>query len=414
MQFALPRPRGALWDNPDFLKLWAAQSLSAVGSRFTREGMPMVAALVLGASATDLGLLVALSALPGVLLGPLVGAWIDRTRRRRVLILADLARAAALFTVPIAFLADALTIPQIWAVATLVAFLSMLFQTADNAYLPSVVGREHLLEGNTKLATTDAAAEVAGPALAGTLIQVLGAPIAILVDAASYLWSALLLGAIRKPEAPIATGDMAPDMWRDVKEGLAFVARHETLRPLTLCLASFTFFVSFFSPLYVLYAVRDLGLGPGLLGVVVALGGIGALIGAPFAARLGRRFAPRPLLLTTLLGYGLATCLIPLAGGPPWLAALILAVPQLCGDSLYMVFSTNALTLRQTVTPDALLGRMAGTIHWVTGGLGLVAALMAGMMADAVGIRSVLWVGALGIVASSLWLLALPRQPAPA
>jgi predicted MFS family arabinose efflux permease len=411
MPFRALRPSGPLWDNPDFLKLWAAQSLSAVGTRFTREGMPMIAALVLGASALDLGILVALSALPGVVLSPLAGAWIDRVRRRPLLIGADLARAAALATLPVAFWWDALTIGQVIGVATFVAFFSMLFQTADNAYLPSLVGREHLLEANTKLATTDAAAEVAGPALAGVLIQALTAPVAIAVDALSYLWSAACLARIRRPETPVPTGERAPDIWREIREGLSFVAREPTLRPLVLCLGTFTFFLSFFSPLYVLYAVRDLAIPPALLGIVVAMGGVGALAGAPFAERFGRRYPPRRLLFVTLLGYGLGTCLIPLAGGPVWLAAGMLIVPQLFGDSLYMVFSTNALSLRQTVTPDGLQGRVGGTVHWVTGGLGLLAALGAGIVADQVGIRPVLWAGALGIMASCLWLLALPREP---
>ena len=166
----LTRPRGGLWDNPDFLRLWAAQSLSAIGTRFTREGLPIIAALSLGATATDLGLLIALSALPGVLLSPVVGAWIDRTRRRRVLILADLVRATALMSLPVAAWHDALSIGQIMGVATVVALFSMVFQTADNAYLPSVVAQDELLDGNTKLATTDAVAEVVGPAAAGVAI----------------------------------------------------------------------------------------------------------------------------------------------------------------------------------------------------------------------------------------------------
>ena len=278
------RPRGGLWDNPDFLRLWAAQSLSAIGTRFTREGLPIIAALALGAGAMDLGLLVALSALPGVLLSPFVGAWIDRTRRRRVLILADLVRAAALLSLPVLAWHDALAIGHIMGVATIVALFSMLFQTADNAYLPSLVGKHQLLEGNAKLATTDAVAEVAGPALAGIAIQMLTAPFAILFDAVSYLWSAVLLASIRRPEAPIEAGDRAPDLWRETSEGLRFVLGHPVLRPMTLCFSMLMFFLSFFAPLYVLYAVRDLGVPPGILGFVIALGGVSAVVGARAAA----------------------------------------------------------------------------------------------------------------------------------
>lgn len=406
------RPVGGLWDNPDFLRLWAAQSLSAIGTRFTREGLPIIAALTLDASATDLGILVALSTLPGVILSPFVGAWIDRTRRRRVLIMADLVRAATLATLPVMAWYDAITIGQIMGVATLVALFSMIFQTADNAYLPTVVAREELLDGNAKLATTDAVAEIAGPALAGVFIQLLTAPVAILFDALSYLWSAVLLGRIRRPEVPLATGEAAPDLWRETAEGMRFVFRHQTLRPLTLCLATLAFFLNFFAPLYVLYAVRDLGLQPAVLGFVVAFGGVSALIGARFAAIAGSRFPVRALLITTLLAYGMSVCFIPMAQGPVWLAAALLVTSQIFGDGLYVTFYTNAVALRQRVTPDPLRGREGGTLHLLTGGLGLVAALAAGILADRFGIRPVLWAAAAGIFASSLWLLALPRREA--
>ncbi|WP_157961303.1 MFS transporter [Microvirga flavescens] len=392
------------------MKLWAAQSLSAVGTRFTREGLPMIAALTLDASATDLGLLVALSAVPGVILSPFLGSWIDRTRRRRVLIMADLVRATVLVSLPIMAWFSAITIGQIMIVATLVALFSMVFSTADNAYLPTVVERDQLLEGNAKLATTDAVAETAGPALAGVCIQILTAPFAILFDALSYLWSAILLGSIRRVEPPLVTGEHAPNLWRETKEGLAFVFTHPVLRPTTLCIASMTFCLYFFAPLYVLYAVRDLGIKPGMLGFIVALGGISALIGARFAERAGTLFAPRRLLMGMLITYGLVSCLIPLAQGPLWLKAALLCVSQLFGDGLYVVFYTNAVALRQKVTPDAMRGREGGTLHLLTGGLGFIAALIAGAGADIVGIRSVLWVAALGLTLSSLWLLLLPKN----
>ncbi|HYD99492.1 MAG TPA: MFS transporter [Alphaproteobacteria bacterium] len=397
--------RGELWRHPDFLKLWGAQAVSAMGSRITREGLPLTAVLLLGATAGELGLLVALAALPGVLLSPFAGAWIDRTRRRRVLILADIARALLLATVPLAAWWGWLSISQIVLVAAAVATFSMLFEIADNAYLPSLVGRDQLLEGNTKLATTDAVAEVGGPALAGLLVQLLTAPVAILVDALSYLWSALLLATIRRPEAPLVTGDAPPDLKAEIREGLSAVFRHPVLRPLTLCLATATLFGNFFAPLYVLYAVRELGLDPALLGLTIAMGGVGALIGAPLAGWLGARVPVGRLLIAARLAYGLAVCLIPLADGPPWTAAAVLMVSQVLGDGLHMVFFTNLLTLRQRLTPDRLLGRVGGSTHMLLGAMGLVAALLAGWLADAIGLRPTLWIAAAGILASTLWLL---------
>jgi MFS family permease len=191
---------------------------------------------------------------------------------------------------------------------------------------------------------------------------------------------------------------------------MRFVFGHPVLRPMTLCLATLTFFLSLFAPLYVLYAVRDLGIQPGLLGFIVALGGISGLVGARLAAWAGRRFSVRKVLIGALLAYGFVTCFIPLAQGPLWMAAGALCIGQLFGDGLYVAFSTNATVLRQKVTPDSLRGREAGTVHLLTGGLGLVAALIAGFVADWIGIRVVLWTGALGIIASSLWLLTIPQD----
>ncbi len=405
------RPRGGLWENPDFLHLWGAQALSAIGTRFTREGLPIIAALMLDASAVDLGFLVALSTLPGVILSPFVGSWIDRTHRRRVLILADLLRAAALLTLPLMAWLNAITIGQLTGVATAVALFSMFFQTADNAYLPTIVERDQLLEGNSKLAATEAVAEVAGPALAGIAIQILTAPVAILFDALSYLWSAALLGSIKRSEPALVTGEEVPNLWRETKQGIRFVFEHPVLRPLTLCLATATFFMSFFAPLYVLYVVRELGVQPGLFGFIIALGGLSGLAGAHLAAWAGRRFPARKLLIGALVAFGVMMCFIPLAQGPIWLAVAALCLSQLFGDGLYVVFSTNAVVLRQRVTPDHLRGREGGTLHLLTGGLGLIAALIAGFMAEQIGIRTVLWAGALGVIASSLWLFTLPREP---
>jgi predicted MFS family arabinose efflux permease len=404
------RPRGGLWDNPDFMRLWAAQSLSAIGARFTREGLPIIAALLLDASATDMGLLVAMSAVPAVLLSPLAGAWIDRTRRRRVLIIADLARAVVLITLPVAAWLGAITIEQILAVGTLVMFFSMLFQIADNAYLPSVVGKDHILESNSKLATSEAVAEIAGPALAGMMIQAFTAPIAILFDAASYLWSAAFLARIKQPEVPIATGETAPDLRREMVEGLRFVMHHPVLRPMTLCSASLAFFLGLFGPLYILFAVRVLEIPPGLLGFLIAIGGVSALAGARLTAKAALILSPRALLISALLAYCLGLVFIPLASGPVWMAALFLGASQILCDGLYIVFYTNAVTLRQKVTPDAMRGREGGMLHLVAGGLGIVAALVAGIMGDTVGIRPVLWVAIAGAAASAGWLLLLPSR----
>lgn len=297
---------------------------------------------------------------------------------------------------------DAIAIGHVIGASTIVALFSMFFQTADN---------DQLLDGNAKLATTDAAAEVVGPALAGLAIQLVTAPFAILFDALSYLWSAVLLSSIKRPEVPARTGEHAPDLWRETKEGLSFVFGHSVLRPLTLCLATLSFCLSFFAPLYVLYAVRDLAIPPGVLGFIIALGGVSAVIGARLVGWAGRRFAPRRLLIGILVAYSMMIAFIPLAHGPLWMAVVFLCVSQLFGDALSVIFFTTVATVRQKETPDPLRGREGGVFHLLTAGLGLIGALVAGTAADVAGIRPILLVGALGAFASVLWLLPMPDDP---
>ena len=285
----------------------------------------------------------------------------------------------------------------------------MFFQTADNAYLPSVVERDQLLDGNAKLATTAAAAEVIGPAMAGLAIQLFTAPFAILFDALSYLWSAFFLSSIKRPEIPVSTGEHAPDLWRD-REGLQFVFGHPVLRPLTLCIATLGFCLSFFAPLYVLYAVRDLAIPPGVLGFIIALGGVSAVIGARLTGWAGRPLAPRPLLIGILVAYSVMIAFIPMAHGPlldGGCLPLRVAAHRRCP---VRDFFTTVSTVRQKETPDSLRGREGGVFHLLTAGLGLIGALVAGSAADAIGIRPILFIGAFGALASTLWLLRIPRE----
>ncbi len=348
-----------LWHHPDFLKLWAGQTISQIGSRISREGLPLIAVLLLAATPAEMGVLAALASAPSLVLGLIVGVWIDRLPRRPILIVADLGRFVLLILIPLAALTGHLSLYLIYAITVGVGVLSLVFTVAYEALLPSLVSREHLLEGNTKLATTESLAELGGPALAGLLIQVISAPLAVAVDALSFLVSVFSLSAIRATEPPPPPPDPAvpPAFWLELREGWRVILHHPVLRTLAILQMGRTFFGNFYAALYGLYALRELGLSPATLGIVIAGGGVGSLLGAAFAGSLPRRFGIGPTLVWASLVGSLIALLTPLAGGPSWFAALMLLIPQVFGDGLATIFSINELSLRQTLVPDRCLGR---------------------------------------------------------
>lgn len=405
--FAMQAQFIGLRQNTDFLKLWSAQTISQFGSRITREGLPLAAALTLAASPAQMGVLTALSALPVLVVGLVAGVIVDRMRRRPLMIGADLGRAVLLLIVPLAFVQGWLAIPHLYLIAVLTGVLTVLFDVADQSYLPQVVSRDNLVDANSKLGASGSLAEIGGPPLAGVLIQVLTAPVAIVFDALSFVVSAVLIGLMRSPDPrPVPTAQ--PDIWREVREGVAVILGHPVLRVLALTAALSTFFGNFYWPLYSLFGLRELGLTPAVLGILVGMGGVGALGGALVAGWAARRFGVGPAIVGSRLLASLVSVLTPLAGGPTWLAVLMLAIPQLAGDGAMMVYFVNQTSLRQSLVPDRLLGRANASMAVIVGGLGPLGALAGGLLGTWLGIRPTLFLAVAGILAAALWLLASP------
>lgn len=397
-----------LWRHGDFLKLWAGQTISELGSRITREGVPLAAVLVLGATPSQMGLLAAVGSAPVLLTGLVAGVWVDRLRRRPILIAADLGRAVLLGSIPVAALYGALTVWQLYVVLALTGILTVLFDVAYQAYLPSLVDRENIVEGNSKLALSDGAAEVAGPGLAGVLVQAVTAPIAILLDAISFLFSVITLAAIRKPEPPPAAPEERKAFREELAEGLRTTWENRLLRAFLLCAGTRSFFGNFWAALYSLFAIRELGMGPAALGLTVAMGGVGDLAGALMVTPLVRRFGLGRTLIGALVFGGSAAFLIPLAGGPVTVAVLMLMAAQLVGDSLRTIYSINEVSVRQMITPDRLLGRVNASMQLLAEGIGPFGALAGGVMAEIVGIRVTLFAASAGGLLACLWLVFSP------
>jgi predicted MFS family arabinose efflux permease len=400
--------RRGLWGHRDFLLLWSAQGISAVGSRITRTALPMAAILAAGASAIDLGLLTLALTLPGVAIALFAGGWVDRHRRKPLLIAADLLRAAALLVIPAAALSGRLSLPLLYVVAVIVGGCSVLFTVADHVFITDLVSRKRLLEANGKREAIEAVAEISGPALGGALVAWLTAPIAIAVDAVTFVGSALLIGGIRRRERIAATATPASAI-EDVRWGLHVVWRDRAIRALFLATATLTLGFSFMASLYTLYALRDLLLSPAELGIVIGCGGVGGLAGAAFAGRAAERWGVRRTLIGALLSGGAMQALVPLAPPVPAVAIGFLIATQVVGDGALTVYLINETTLRQRLLPADALGRAAAAWTAVTGLLTPTGALVGAALAETIGMRPTLWLLPCAGAIAALWLIAARR-----
>ncbi len=395
-------PRGGLWRHPDFLRLWSAQTVSQLGSQVSQLALPLAAILVLDASAFEVALLGTVEFLPFLLFALPAGVWVDRLRRKPILVLGDLGRAAALASVPVAYAFDALTIWQLYAVGFLVGVGTVFFDVAYQSYLPSLVDRSQLVDGNSKLEVSRSGAALAGPGLAGVLIGAITAPYAILVDAFSFIGSAALIVRIRRPEIlPELTEK--PSMRRELVEGLRYLLGHRFWRPLAITVALSNFFNTLAFSIFLVYAVRDLELSATVIGIVLGVGNVGWLLGAVAANRLSARLGVGLTLVGSALVFGPALLLVPAAPKsqpiPFLVAALILA--SFAG----IVFNVTGLSFQQAVTPDRLLGRLNATRRFIVWGVIPLGSLTGGALASLIGLRPTLWVGAIGGSLSFLPLL---------
>jgi len=401
-------PTGGLWRHPDFLRLWGAQAGSAFGSRITRTALPIIAILTLRATPTEVGILSALGVAPGVLVGLLVGGRVDRAARRPLLVGADLVRALLILTIPLAAWTGLLSMPQLYLVAALVGAATTLFEIAATSFLPTLVGRDLLVQGNARLGATESVAEAAGPGLAGVLVQLLTAPVAVIVDALSYLWSALLLGRIRAVEVRGAGGEEAATVLGDVRAGFRACWANPLVRPLLLADAVTYLFGGFFMALYMVLALETLRLSPAAVGLVISVGGVGAFAGALLAEPLGRARRPGAAMAASLAVGQAAVLLVPLAAHAGPLAIPLLLAQQLVGDAFAGAYHIHALSLRQRALPEAVLGRANATFHVVAGVALPAGALIAGPLAGTIGVAPAAWVGAIGGLLAVPVLLASP------
>jgi MFS family permease len=388
-------PTGGLWRHSDFLKLWSAETISQFGTQVSNLAIPLTAILVLGASAFEVAALGTVLFLPFILFTLPAGVWVDRLPRRPILILGDLGRAALLGTIPVAYVADVLTIWQLYAVAFLVGVCTVFFDIAYQSYLPSLVDRGHLVEGNSKLEISRSAAQIGGPGFGGILVDLLTAPYAVLLDALSFVGSGLFIFRIRKREERV--GRHATDgqsMWTELKEGFGFVVGNRYLRSIAGSTMTFNFFGSLAFSIYLVYAVRSLELSPAVIGIVFAIGNVGALVGAVTANRLSRRLGVGPTIVGSQFLGGPAWLLVPIA--PKEIAVPFLVSAQIAGGFANVVYNVTQVSFRQALAPERLQGRMNAVMRFLVWGTIPLGTLLGGAFATWIGLRETLFIGAIG------------------
>jgi MFS family permease len=397
-----------LWRSSDFVKFWLGQTVSRFGSGITGIALPLTGVLLLAATPSQMGILSALDGAAVLAIGLFVGVWVDRVRRRPLLIATDLGRAFILGTVPLAALFGVLHIEQLYVVAALTGMFTVIFNVANQSFLPSLIPQTALVEGNSKLGVSDSLAEIGGPAVAGPLVQLVSAPFAVLFDALSFLFSAFCLGLIRKPEPPVAAAENRMSIWHELVQGLHEVLKNPLLRSLAGGVGAFNFFGNFVGALYALYVVRELHAAPIFLGFLIATGGVSALVGAFIAERVVRRFGLGLTAGATLFIYGATGLLIPLAAGPTAVALSFLFTSQLAGDASVSIHLIAEVSLRQSIVPGNMLGRTNASLQFLSQGVAPIGALLAGILGELIGLRLTILIGVLGVMAAGALLLLSP------
>ncbi|MFE4450669.1 MFS transporter [Streptomyces sp. NPDC056796] len=400
----------SLWRDRRFRRFWAGQSISEFGDRITELALPLTAVTALSASANQVAWLTALIWTPN-LLAILLGAWVDRrVHKRRLMVLADLTRGGVLLSLPVAYLLDAVSLGQLYAVAVLTGTAAVLFNTAYQPFFVHLVPRSSYVEANSRLSASRSVSHVVGPAVGGGLVQALTAPLAVVVDALSYVASAFLIGRIPLGESAAGVDDAAsPSLLRRAREGMVFVWGHPVLRAALRCAVTVNFFTFVAgSGLLVLFASRSLGLSAGVIGLALGIGSTGALLGAVLAPRISRRIGVGRSIVVGAVMFPAPLALAACAGGPLWARAGVLATAEFLSGVGVMLFDVNLNSLQTSVIPDGMRSRVAGAFSSVNYGVRPLGAVVGGLLATAFGLRATLLVGAVGGMMSLLWLLASP------
>jgi MFS family permease len=386
---------GSLWRHHDFRQLWTGDTISQVGTQLSQLALPVLAVTVLHAGPREMGLLTAFETLAFLVVGLPAGAWVDRWHKKRVLVTGDVVRALTFGSLPLAWALGHLTLGQLYVVALVAGVATVFFDVAYQSYLPAIVDADQMVDGNAKLQASQSVAQVAGPALGGALLRVVAAPVLVAADAVSFALSALFVRRIRHEETPPARESRRP-LRTEIAEGLSFVVRHPLLVRITACTSIGNFASSLIGALFVLYALRTLGLGTPAVGAVFSVAAVGGLVGAVVTARIVRVVGEARAIPLSAVLFGVGEVATPLAA---YLAGAGPRVVLLCAGAAVgwlggVVYNITQVSFRQRLCPPALLGRMNASVRFIVWGSQPLGALLGGFLGGAIGIVPTLWIGA--------------------
>lgn len=399
---------GSIHRNADFMKLWAAQAVSVVGARITRTVLPIIAILLIDATPTEIAILAALGFAPSVIVGLFAGGLVDRRAKRPLMIAADLFRAVVILSIPLAANSGVLSMGQIYLVAVLTGAASSLFDIADKTFLPAILPNEQLVDGNARLEASDAVAEGIGPWLGGALVGLVGAPMALVFDAASYLWSAIMLGLVRRePPVEVAPEEQAgAHIFADAHAGLRAILDRAMIARMLWAGVILSLSGGFFMGLYMVVTIDLLALSPTMVGAIIGVGGLGGFLGAIAAPRMRKSFGAYRAMIVGIAIAAIFNFSIPVSLVFPVSAVPLLISAQLFGDGFMTMSAIMAISLRQEVMRKDLLGRVNATFHLAESGSLVAGALMAAALVLWVPVEWVIWGATLGGVAAVPVLLS--------
>ena len=400
--------RSPLWRDRRFGTYWVGQGVSQLGDRVSELALPLIAITALHATSTEVGLLTAAIWLPN-LLSLVVGAWVDHQhRKRRLLVVANLFQAVVVLTVPAAHYLGVLRLPQLYVVALLVGAGAVLYQSAYPAFFVALVRRDQYVEANSLLSGTRSASFIAGPAAGGGLIQLLTAPVAVVVDGVSFLVSALMIHLVRVTEVQPEAAPDGERLLTRARFGMRFVLRHPYLASSLRCVASLNFFNLMAGAVVILFASRNLGLSAGTIGLALGIGASGGLVGAVVAGRVARILGTgRTIALGTVL-FSAPLAFIPLATGPTLARSAALAGVEFISGLGVMLLDVNLNAVMTTVIPDSMRSRVSGAFTSINYGVRPLGAVVGGLLGGWIGVGPTLVVGGVGGALAVLWLLGTP------
>ena len=397
-----------LWRHPDFMKLWVGSTVSRFGSQITFLALPLTAVLVLDATPVQMGILMAMGTAPALVFGLGAGVWVDRRKKRPLLIATDYGRALLLLAVPVLAVLGLLRMEFLYAIALGLGMLTLVFGVASRSMLPSLVARDELVEANSKLAIGRSAAEVVAPGVGGILVQLFTAPIALVIDAVSFVVSALAIQSMRAPEPAPEPSEGGDAFLREAWRGLDFVGRNRVLLALAGVVGGIAVFNSMFEAVWLLYVSKDLGLNPVTFGIMFSVGSVGFLAGAVVAERLIEWLGIGRAIVIGVVLAGLSDLATPLVGGSVIAIVIVLTVASFIFGIGATIYGIAQDSLRMAATPQSLQGRMHGVMNALGMGLIPLGALIGGFLGESIGMRPTLFLAAGGELAAVLWLLLTP------